>query len=93
MLVLDALPAPGSCAVLQRVRLLIRYAQCCKVLTQQPGRTDADVRHLPRHQVIREIGQWVTQCRQFPIQYRDNSRLSRMNNHIVEAKITVDDCS
>ncbi len=75
--------------ILAKIGLLVRYSQFREVLARQPDRADADLRHLPRHQVVREVGQRVTNRGQLPIKDRDHTRLSRMHNHIVEAKVAV----
>ena len=48
-------------------------------------------RKAPRHRQVREIGQRMPERREFPVEDGENSRLGRMEDHVVEAKVAVHD--
>src|SRR3989442_688253 len=47
--------------------------------------------NVPAHAVIGEIGEWVPQRRELPIQHGDDAGFGRMKDKIVEAIVAMDD--
>ena len=50
-----------------------------------------ETRHGPLHQEIGEVGHGIAERRQFPVQHRLHARFRRMENHVVETVVAVDD--
>ncbi len=48
-------------------------------------------RDVPAHQVVREVGERMADRRQLPVEDREDARLGRMEDQVVEAVVAVDD--
>ena len=47
--------------------------------------------HPVHHRVISKIGERMAQCRELPVEHGEDTWLSRMEDHIVDAEVAVND--
>ena len=80
---------PVRIAVLVDVCVFARNTQFANRLACQARRPDANLGHLPGHQVVGEISQRMPNGRKLPIKYRDDAGLGRVEDHIIEPEIAV----
>ena len=45
--------------------------------------------HVPLHAVIGEVGERISECRQFPVEHREDARLGLVQNHVVEPVVAM----
>src|SRR5262245_30977025 len=63
-------------------------------LARNVQRLEIDIgktRHGPLHEEVSEVGHGIAERRQFPIQHRQHARFRRMEDHVVEAVVAVND--
>jgi hypothetical protein len=68
---------------------LTRNVEREKVRAREPR--DDMRRHAIHHRAIREIGERMAERRKLLVEHREDARLGRMEDHIVAAKIAMDD--
>ena len=56
-----------------------------------PGPATMCGRHAVHHGVIGEVGQRMAERRQLPVEHRQDARLGRVEDHVVDAKVAMDD--
>ena len=81
--------AAGALAVQRHALGLRRNPQGREVLSEQAG--DGECRHAPGQQVVAEIGERVADGGQLPVEDRDDARLGRVEDQVVDAEVAVDD--
>ena len=86
--ILDAVAA-GSFAVTRNV-FLFGWNTCRSQIGPDQAGRDAG-RHAVHHQVIGEVCERMPQGRKLPVQHRQHARLAGMKNHVVAAKVAVND--
>ena len=81
--------AAGALAISCNVRFEIRNAEFFQIQSGQSA--ERTRRYMPSHAVVSEIGQWVTECGEFPIEDREYFGLGGVENKIIEPVVAVDD--
>src|SRR5262249_41350864 len=76
-------------AILRDVLLFRRYPKSGQI--EAGDAAELARRDVPAHAVIRKIGERVAQGRKLPVEHREDPRLARGIDRVVEAKVAVDD--
>src|SRR5262245_7379598 len=73
----------GAPAVHRHVLLLCRNAKRMEVEAAEAAKLAW--LQAPRHAVVGEVGQWMAQRRELPVEHGENARLGGMKDQVVEA--------
>ena len=85
---IDPIPA-GQLAVSRHVLLLRRQSKRGNV--EPRNAAEVTGRHMPAQTVVGKIGKRISERGELPVEHGEYLRLGRMEDHIVEPEIAVDD--
>ena len=58
---------------------------------EAPDASESARRNMPSHAVVAEIGQWMTQGRQLPIEHREHARLGGVKDQVIQPVVAMHD--
>ena len=82
--------APRAAAIRATYSRSVGNAERREVHAREPAAVRA-FGHAPRHAVIGEVGERMAERRELPVEHREDARLGRMEDHVVDAIVAVHD--